>query len=494
MTGIVYLIIGLTLGGLTAGMIIRAVFKSKYSEQTADLQADYSNQIAEIRSAHSDQIAKLEGRASGAEATVDELRQQVRQKDAETNQLRNELSTEKQVKVETATRLEESKKRLEDSYKNLEEQKSLLDVMKKELTDTFNALSSAALKSSSEDFLRLASEHLGKIVADTKGKLGEHQASMDGMIKPLQETLKRYDQQIKEIEESRNKSFGSLSEQLRTLSAMQDTLQKETSNLVTVLRRPKMSGAWGELGLRRVSELAGMTAYCDFYEQTSVNTDTGRLRPDMIVRLPNGREIVVDAKAPVDAYLNAVSASSDEERKKGIANYNSQVRNHMNTLSSKAYWDQFPKSPELVVMYLPGESFFSAALENDPKLIEDGSAKKVIIATPTTFIALLKAVAYGWQQEQVTNSAQEINRLGKELYERFAVVLEHFSRTGLSIRKAVETYNEAARSMESRLVPSIKRFKDLGVSSAKEIESPVEISQTAKSIEHLALDFGDAEK
>jgi DNA recombination protein RmuC len=361
--------------------------------------------------------------------------------------------------------------------------------LKTEMTDTFNALSSAALKSSSEDFLRLASEHLGKVVVETEGKLGKHQTSIDATIKPLQDMLKRYEQQIKEMEDNRHKSFGSLTEQLRSLSGMQDRLQQETHNLVTALRKPKVSGSWGELGLKRVAELAGMTAYCDFYEQESVSAETGRLRPDMIVRLPNGREIVVDAKAPVDAYLNALSAGSEEERKRGIANYITQIRNHMNSLSSKAYWDQFPQSPELVVMYLPGESFFSAALEHDPRLIEDGSLKKVVLATPTTFIALLKAVAYGWQQEQVTKSAQEVNRLGKDLYERFAIVIEHFAKTGDSLRKAVGSYNDGVRSMETRLIPSIRKFKDLGISSGKDVDSPAEVDQAPKSSAYLASEF-----
>ncbi|HCL80818.1 MAG TPA: DNA recombination protein RmuC, partial [Nitrospiraceae bacterium] len=251
-------------------------------------------------------------KAGRSEAVNNELRQQIRQKDSEISQLRTELDTEKQQRIETSTRLEEAQKRLEDSYKNLEDQKALIEVMKAELTDTFKAHASAALKSSNEDFLKLASEHLGKILAETKGKLGEHKEAIDGTVKPLQDILKRYEEQIQVIEKNRHESFGSLTQQIRSLSSMQEQLQKETSNLVTVLRRPKVSGSWGEIGLRRVAELAGMTAYCDFYEQESISTDTGRLRPDMVVRLPNGREIVVDAKAPVDAYLNAVSASSEE--------------------------------------------------------------------------------------------------------------------------------------------------------------------------------------
>jgi len=313
-------------------------------------------------------------------------------------------------------------------------------------------------------------------------------------VKPLQEMLKRYELQIREMEDNRHKSFGSLSEQLRNLSSMQERLQQETNNLVTVLRRPKVSGSWGEIGLRRVAELAGMTSYCDFYEQESVATEGGKLRPDMIVRLPNGREIVVDAKAPVDAYLSALSAGSEEEKRKGIAAYVAQVRNHMSGLGSKTYWDQFPRSPELVVMYLPGESFFSAALEHDPRLIEDGSLKKVVLATPTTFIALLKAIAYGWQQEQITQSAQEINKLGKELYDRFVVVIDHFAKTGDSLRKAVSSYNDGVRSLETRLIPSVRKFRDLGISSAKEVSSPGEVDQVPKPSAYLASEFRTPEE
>lgn len=467
MDTLLFLIIGVIAGGVVVWFFINSRVYEKYSKQ----------------------ITEVEARARSAEAIVNELRQQLQVRESDINQIRRELDSERQQRIEITTRLEEAQNRLEDSYRNLEEQKALIEIMKTELTDTFKAHASAALKSSNEDFLRLASEHLGKILAETKGKLGEHKEALDGTIRPLQEMLKRYEEQIHQIEKNRHESFGSLTQQIRSLSSMQEQLQKETSNLVTVLRRPKVSGSWGEIGLRRVVELAGMTAYCDFYEQESVSTDTGRLRPDMIVRLPNGREIVVDAKAPVDAYLSAVSASSEDDRKKAISNYITQVRNHMNTLGSKAYWDQFKQSPEIVVMYLPGESFFSAALEYDHKLIEDGSAKKVILSTPTTFIALLKAIAYGWQQEQVAKSAQQISNLGKELYERFSIVLESFSKTGLAIRKAVESYNEGVRSMESRLIPSVRKFKELGVSSQKEIAAPAEISQNIKGIEHLTLEF-----
>ncbi len=425
----------------------------------------------------------IEGKAKSVEAVNEELRKQIQQKDLEINQIRKELNEERQSKTEALTRLEAARK-------GFEEQKALIETMKKEMTDTFNALSSAALKSSSEDFLRLASQHLGNIVTDTKGRLGEHQTAIDGLVKPLQEALKRYEDQINALEAKRRQDYGGLEEQIKTLTSTHQQLQRETSSLVTALRKPQISGSWGQLSLKRAAELAGMTAYCDFYEEVSVTTEAGRLRPDMIVRLPNGREIVVDAKAPVDAYMNAISATSEEDREKALTNYVTQVRAHMNALGAKSYWEQFPKSPEIVVMFLPGESFFSAALEHDPALIEDSSLKKVILATPTTFIALLKAIAYGWQQEQMTKNAQQISMLGKELYERISTLSGHFGDVGNAIEKAVAAYNRAVGSLESRILPSVRRFKELGVRGAEDIPVLEQIDQKPRSLDISSEDSG----
>lgn len=419
--------------------------------------------------------SRLQGRARVAEAIVDEKTQQIQQKESEISQIRGELNSERASKIEAITRLEASQK-------NLDEQRSLLEKMGREMKDAFNALSKSALESSNESFLKLASERLGKIAADTEGKLGEHKATMNGLVKPLEEALKKYEEHIHGIEVKRKQEYTSLDEHIKMLAATHQQLQKETNSLVTALRKPQVSGSWGQLSLKRAAELAGMTAYCDFYEQVSVDTETGRLRPDMIVRLPNGREIVVDAKAPVDAYLNAISMTTDEEREKALNNYVSQVRAHMNALGSKSYWDQFPKSPEIVVMYLPGESFFSAALEHDHTLIEDSSSKKVILATPTTFIALLKAIAYGWQQEQLTKNAQEISILGKELYERISIMLGHFDDMGSAIEKTISAYNKTVGSLESRVLPSARRFKELGIAGSEEIPILEQIDQTPRTI------------
>ncbi len=467
MTTAAHIIFGVIIGGIVAAVGATILQHMKCGKQIADLQTGHANQLKGI-----------ESRASSAEAVVVERGKEIQKKETEISQMRTELNAERQSRVEALTKLEAARQ-------SFEEQKALIDAMKTEMTDTFNALSKAALDSSNETFLTLASERLGKIVEETKGKLGEHQASMDGLIKPLDEALKKYEEQTHAIEVKRKQDYTSLDEQIKMLASTHQQLQRETSSLVTALRKPQVSGSWGQLSLKRAAELAGMAAYCDFFEQISVNTEKGRQRPDMIVRLPNGREIVVDAKAPVDAYMNAISKSSEEERQKALTSYVTQVRTHMNTLGSKSYWDQFPKSPEMVVMYLPGESFFSAALEHDHKLIEDSSMKKVILATPTTFIALLKAVAYGWQQEQITKNAYQIGLLGKELYERIHTLAKHFESIGSNLEKAIGAYNKAVGSMESRVLPSVRKFKELGVAGAEEISVLEQIDQTPRGLNSL---------
>jgi DNA recombination protein RmuC len=466
--GVLFFTSGLTIGVLATWLTARYRLREEIAKTKEDIQRDYSLQISET-----------EGRARYAEGQADQLNRQASQTESRIQELRKALDDERVKAVESLTKLTET-------HEHLEQQKQIIDLMKTEMVDTFRSHASAALESSNRSFLELAQQQLGKILEETKGRLGEHQVSLDGTIKPLEEMLKKYEGQLREIEKSRNESYGSISQQIKSLAFMNEQLQKETNNLVTALRKPQVSGSWGQMSLRRAAELSGMAPYCDFYEQVSIDTESGRLRPDMVVKLPNGRTIVVDAKAPVDAYLNAVSADSEEERKKATDNYIAQVRSHMNALGSKAYWDQFEESPELVVMYLPGETFFSVALEHDHKLLEDAGMKKVIISTPTTFIALLKAVAYGWQQEAMAKGAREINRLGKELYERFSVVIDHLSRVGGSLGKAVESYNDAVRSAETRLIPSFKRFRELGVSSAKELANELdEINISPRDAGHL---------
>lgn len=457
-------------GGIISWLVLSSRLKWWYGRQAADIQMEHARQFGEA-----------EARARSAEALVTELRQQAEERSSEAGRIRAELDSERQAKVEALTRLESAEK-------GFEEQKRLIEAMKKEMTDTFNALSAAALRSSSEDFLRLASESLGKVVADTRGRLGEHQAALDGMIKPLSDALKRYDEQIQKMEEGRHKAYGSLEEQLRTLAATHETLQRETSNLVSALRKPQVKGRWGEMQLRRVAELSGMSEHCDFTEQLSVDTEKGRVRPDMIVHLPTGREIVVDAKVSLEAYLDAVAVQTDEERRQRMERHTQQVRAHMNRLSSKEYWSQFSKSPEFVVLFIPGESFLSAALDIDPGLIEDGIGKRVIVATPTTFIALLRAIAYGWRQEQVTRNAQQISGLGRELYERVRTMARHFEDLGAAIAKSMDSYNRAVGSLESRVLPSMRKFRELGVTGAEEIPPLEQIDRSPRSLNLLPDD------
>ena len=454
---------GFTAGGILLWVIARLA-----------AQKEIFNQVNEIRRSLSARVTELEGRARYAEGQMDQLRRQLDLSENEIAGLRKALDDERVQAVEAQARLDES-------TRSIERQRGVIETMRTEMADTFRAQASAALESSNRSFLELATENLGRILEQTKGKLGEHQAGLEGTIRPLQETLKRYEEQLREMERVRAEQAGDLSRQIQALGAMNEALQRETAGLSTALRKPQVSGSWGQMSLRRAAELAGMAPWCDFDEQVTVDTEAGKLRPDMIVRLPNGRVIVVDAKAPVDAFLNALQASGEEDRKKAFAGYVAAVRAHMNGLGSKAYWDQFEESPELVVMYLPGETFFSAAIENDPGLIEDGSLRKVILATPTTLIALLKAVAYGWQQEQVATGAREINRLGREIYERFSVVADHIGRAGTNLSKAVEAHNDAVRSIETRLMPSFRRFRDLGVSTSRELpEAMDEVRVTAR--------------
>jgi DNA recombination protein RmuC len=459
-----------------SGIIISAIFTWFFAKLR--LQRQHSRELADLQVSYSNQTSQLESKARSAEAVVSELRQQVLQKDEGLDRIRTVLDGERQAKTEALTKLEAAQK-------GFEEQRALIETMKKEMTDTFNALSSAALKSSSEDFLRLASESLGRVVTDTKGRLGEHQAAMDGMIKPLYETLKRYEEQIKIMEEGRHKAYGSLEEQLRSMASTQENLQKETSNLVTALRKPQVRGRWGEMQLRRVAELSGMSIHCDFTEQQSVDTEKGKIRPDMIVHLPMDREIVVDSKVSLEAYLDTVNAATEDEKKSRMEKHAQQVRTHMNKLASKEYWSQFKQSPEFVVLFIPGESFLGAAVEVDSSLIEDGIEKRVIIATPTTFIALLRAIAYGWRQEQVTKNAQEISDLGRQLYERMLTLVQHFENVGKSLERAIGSYNRAVGSMESRVLPSVRKFKELGVTGSEEIPVLDKVDQMPRNLSLL---------
>jgi DNA recombination protein RmuC len=435
-------VIGLLFGSLIAWLALRS--------RTARLEAQFSLREKELAAAKAELARLLGDQRSLVESRA---------------RLESALELERKASDEKVELLTKSTERATEDLQN-----------------AFKALASDALKSNSTSFLQVAQETLKRFQVQAQGDLDARQKAVADLVAPVQESLSKVDAQIQQMEKERIDAYGGLRQQVESLIGTQKELQSQTGNLVRALRTPNVRGRWGEIQLRRVVEIAGMLPYCDFAEQETVQGESGRIRPDLVVKLPGGKQVVVDAKTPLQAFLDAFETTDEETRRTCLTAHARQVREHINTLAGKKYWEQFESTPEFVVMFLPGETFFSAALEQDTGLIEHGVLNKVIPASPTTLIALLKAINYGWNQEKLAHNAHEISTLGKELHERLRRLATHITAVGTNLDRAVEAYNQAVGSLESRVLVSARKFAELGASVAEEIPPVEHIETTARAL------------
>jgi DNA recombination protein RmuC len=364
-----------------------------------------------------------------------------------------------------------------------------IEEVRRQMAGEFAQLSNQALRQNADQFLQLADTKMGEGRLAADGDLARRQEAIENLLAPIAEQLGRYDEGMQQLERERVRSYTSLTEQMKHLALSHDKLQKETRSLVTALRSPQTRGRWGELQLRRVVEMAGMLERCDFSEQVSSDGDTGRMRPDMVVHLPGGKNVAVDAKVPMQAFLDANEAEDESERRMHLASHGRQMKAHIDALAKKEYWKRVDPSPEFVVAFIPGDPLLTAALEHEPGLMEYAVANHVLLATPTSLIALLRAVAYGWQQEALTDNARQVQVLGAQLYERISLLGDHMAGVGRSLTGAVSAYNKAVGSLEGRVLVTARKFVEMGVVGVgeRELAQPVPVDSATRPLQATEL-------
>ena len=443
--------------------------------------------VARARGAAEPARRDAEARARAAEAMAEERRRAMEPWRERVDRLTDEL---RRAEAERAA----GGARAEELSRALGEQRELLDQMKTQVGTTFQAAAAEAMQQSSEGFLRLASERLGSLQQQGAGDLEARQQAIASLLGPLRQSLEKVDQHARDLERARGLALGELREQLRTVAEGQDRLRAETGNLVNALAAPAVRGRWGEIQLRRVLEVAGMQDHCDFETQPTLSGPEGRLRPDVVVNLPGGRRIAVDAKAPMGAFLDALATSDDGDRRAHLRQHAEQVRAHLEKLSAKNYWDGLGASLELVVMFLPGDALYQAALEQAPGLVEEALSHRVVIATPMTLIGVLRAVHAAWREENLAANAEELGRCGRELHERIATMAEHLDGMGGALHRTVEAFNRTVGSFESRVLPGARRIAELGSAGKKALPDlqPVDLRPRSASASVIPVGTRDA--